>query len=157
MNRRIKTPIVLISLFCGTGLISPIALGQNQTITKFEQHQIHQAPDTTFSGKAHFSRYPILPTSNDVAPAIVHFEANTVTNWHIHKHGQYLIVTDGEGRTQEWGQPIQHLSVGDIVWCPPGTKHWHGASVDKSMTHIAISPVSTDGPSVTWLEKVEFN
>lgn len=128
-----------------------------QQITKVNLHEIHHAPDSNFSGSAKFSRYPTLPSSGDVAPAVVHFEANTITSWHTHKHGQYLIVTSGEGRTQEWGQPVQTLNVGDTVWCPPGVKHWHGASQDQAMSHIAISPISTDGPSVTWLEEVELD
>lgn len=127
-----------------------------QTITKKHEHEVNQAPDDRFSGDAHFSRFPTMPSPGDVAPATVTFEAGTVTNWHIHPHGQYLIVIDGEGRTQEWGKSVQILQEGDVVICPPGVKHWHGASEHSSMTHIAISPVSPDGESVTWLEKVEL-
>lgn len=127
-----------------------------QIITKSESHVVNKAPDKIFTGNAAFSRFPVLPSSGSVAPAIVTFEAGAYTNWHIHPHGQYLIVTGGEGRTQEWGQPIQTLGKGDVVWCPPGVKHWHGASTHSAMTHIAISPVATDGKKVTWLEKVDL-
>lgn len=140
-------------------LASGNALADEQTgqqITKANEHVINQAPASYFSGKAEFSRFPIFPSPGDVAPATVTFAANTITNWHIHPHGQYLIVTAGEGRTQEWGESIQQLQQGDVVWCPPGVKHWHGASEHTSMTHIAISPVSTDGQKVTWLEEVDL-
>ena len=127
-----------------------------QTITKFDQHLVQQAPLSNFSGTAQFSRLPVMPSAGDIAPTTVTFAPNTITNWHIHPNGQYLIVIDGEGRTQEWGKLIQNIQKGDVVWCPPNVKHWHGASVDTSMTHIAISAVAKDDQKVTWLEKVEF-
>ena len=127
-----------------------------QQITRIDQHTIQQAPATHFSGNAHFSRLPTMPSNGDIAPATVTFAPNTVTNWHIHPHGQYLIVIEGEGRTQEWGKPIQQIYKGDTIWCPPGIKHWHGASEHSAMTHIALSPVSKDNQQVTWLEKVEL-
>ena len=97
-----------------------------------------------------------MPSQGDVAPAIVNFEVGTITNWHTHPQGQYLIVTEGEGRTQEWGKPIQVIHKGDTIWCPPNVRHWHGASEYSAMSHIAITPVATDGKSVTWLEKVNL-
>lgn len=127
-----------------------------QQITLASQHELSQAPASNFSGKANFARYPVMPSQGDVAPAIVNFEAGTITNWHTHPQGQYLIVTEGEGRTREWGKPIQTIHKGDTIWCPPNVKHWHGASEHSAMSHIAITPVATDGKSVTWLEKVDL-
>ncbi len=146
--------IVLILTLFSTSVLANDDSGQQ--ITRADEHEVNQAPASRFSGDAHFSRFPVMPSPGDVAPATVTFEADTITNWHIHPHGQYLIVTEGEGRTQEWGKPIQKLQKGDTVLCPPGVKHWHGASEHSSMTHIAISPVSPDGKSVTWLEEVEL-
>ncbi|MEG0482547.1 MAG: carboxymuconolactone decarboxylase family protein [Acinetobacter sp.] len=127
-----------------------------QKITRTEGLSIQSAPANNFSGKADFTRYPVMPSQGDVAPAIVNFEAGTITNWHSHPQGQYLIVTEGEGRTQEWGKPIQTIHKGDTIWCPPNVKHWHGASEHRAMSHIAITPVATDGKSVTWLGKVDL-
>lgn len=127
-----------------------------QQINPANQHEPSQAPTSNFSGKANFARYPVMPSQGDVAPAIVNFEAGTITNWHTHPQGQYLIVVEGEGRTQEWGKPIQTINKGDTIWCPPNVKHWHGASEHSAMSHIAITPVATDGKSVTWLEKVDL-
>lgn len=84
--------------------------------------------------------------------AVVSFTPGARTNWHIHSTGQSLIVTEGFGYTQEWGREIVALYPGDVVWCPPGVKHWHGASSNTSMSHIAVSEVSDEG--VTWLEPV---
>ena len=128
----------------------------SQHITTVNQHIVQTAPADNFSGKAQFSRFPTMPSEGDIAPATVTFSPGTMTNWHIHPDGQYLIVTEGEGRTQEWGKPIQNIHKGDVIWCPPGVKHWHGASPYSAMTHIALSPVPKDGQKVTWLEKVEL-
>lgn len=144
---------LIVTLFANTALAED---KPTQQITRAAEHTVNQAPAANFSGKAHFSRFPTMPSDGDIAPAIVTFAPNTITNWHIHPSGQYLIVIDGEGRTQEWGKPIQHIHKGDTIWCPPGVKHWHGASEHSAMTHIAISPVSKDNQQVTWLEKVEL-
>ncbi|MCA9061135.1 MAG: cupin domain-containing protein, partial [Planctomycetaceae bacterium] len=70
--------------------------------------------------------------------ASVTFEPAARTAWHTHPLGQTLIVTSGLGRAQVWGEPIEEIRPGDVVWFPPGVKHWHGAAPDKAMTHIAI-------------------
>lgn len=88
-----------------------------------------------------------------VGGAIVTFEPGARTAWHTHPLGQTLIVTTGLGRAQREGGPIEELRPGDIVWFPPGEKHWHGAGLTTSMTHIAIAE-KLDGKSVEWLEKV---
>lgn len=129
----------------------------HQEITAADQHIFKIGSARNFAGKAEFTLFPIMPSQGDVAPAIVHFEVNSITYWHSHKYGQYLIVTEGEGRIQEWGRPIQRIVKGDVIWCPPNVKHWHGASEHSDMTHIAISPVSNDPDSVTWMEKVNLS
>jgi quercetin dioxygenase-like cupin family protein len=72
------------------------------------------------------------------AGASVTFEAGARTAWHTHPLGQTLIVTAGSGRAQRWGGPIEKIRAGDVVWFPPGEKHWHGASPATAMTHVAI-------------------
>ncbi|MDG2938936.1 carboxymuconolactone decarboxylase family protein [Bisgaard Taxon 10/6] len=125
-----------------------------QTTTPYTQHQWTVAPSEHFSGAARFTRLPEIPNSPD-GSAIVEFQAGTITDWHRHSQGQYLIVTEGEGRTQEWGKPIQIIKKGDVVWCPPNVKHWHGAAEHSKMSHIAISPNAKENKA-TWLEKVEL-
>lgn len=87
------------------------------------------------------------------AGAAVTFEPEARTAWHTHPLGQTLIVTAGCGRVQREGGPIETINPGDVVWFPPGEKHWHGAGPDTAMTHIAIQEKGEDGP-VTWMEKV---
>jgi quercetin dioxygenase-like cupin family protein len=88
-----------------------------------------------------------------VAGVRVTFEPGARTAWHTHPLGQTLIVTDGLGRAQRWGGPVEEIRPGDVVWFAPGEKHWHGASPAATMTHIAIHE-SLDGKVVEWLEHV---
>lgn len=88
-----------------------------------------------------------------VAAASVTFEPGARTAWHTHPLGQTLVVTAGGGRAQRWGGPIEEIRPGDVVWFPPGEKHWHGAAPTMAMTHLAIQE-QLDGSAVTWLEKV---
>jgi 4-carboxymuconolactone decarboxylase len=83
----------------------------------------------------------------------VTFEPGARSAWHTHPRGQALIVTSGTGRVQQWGGPVQEIRAGDVVWTPPGVKHWHGAAPTTAMTHTAIQE-SLDGRNVEWLEKV---
>ena len=83
----------------------------------------------------------------------VTFEPGARTAWHTHPLGQTLIVTAGCGRVQRWGGPIEEIRPGDVIWFPPGEKHWHGAATPTAMTHIAIQE-QLDGKAVDWMEKV---
>ena len=85
--------------------------------------------------------------------ASVTFEPGARTAWHTHPLGQTLIVTAGCGRAQREGGPIEEVHPGDVIWFPPGEKHWHGATPTTAMTHIAIQE-NVDGKVVDWMEKV---
>ena len=85
--------------------------------------------------------------------AYVTFEPGAHSAWHTHPAGQRLVVISGLGLTQEWGKPVQEIRPGDVIVCPPGVKHWHGAAPTSSMTHLAVTG-AVDGKSVQWLEKV---
>jgi len=86
----------------------------------------------------------------------VTFEPGARTLWHSHPLGQTLIVTSGCGRAGSWGGPVQELRPGDVVWIPPGEKHWHGAAPTTAMTHIAIQE-ALDGKTADWFELVSDN
>ncbi|MFC5067261.1 carboxymuconolactone decarboxylase family protein [Flaviflagellibacter deserti] len=88
-----------------------------------------------------------------IGGAIVSFEPGARTAWHTHPLGQTLIVTSGTGWVQREGGPVEEMRVGDVVWIPPGEKHWHGATATSPMTHVAIAE-ALDGKTVDWLEKV---
>lgn len=83
----------------------------------------------------------------------VTFEAGARTNWHYHKGGQILLVTEGTGLYQEKGKPVEIINKGDVMKCPPDIEHWHGATPDESMTHIAIGTNTNIGGAV-WLQPV---
>ncbi len=88
-----------------------------------------------------------------VTGATVSFEPGARTAWHTHPLGQTLIVLTGCGWVQRWGGSVEEIRPGDIVWFPPGEKHWHGASPTTAMSHIAIQE-TLDGKAVDWMEKV---
>jgi quercetin dioxygenase-like cupin family protein len=94
--------------------------------------------------------------ANDPARAVgasVTFEPGSRTAWHSHPLGQFLIVIAGCGLAQRWDGAIEEIRPGDVVWFPPGEKHWHGATSSTAMTHIAIQE-QLDGKTVDWMEKV---
>ncbi len=106
-----------------------------------------------FTGKAEVqARFEGTRPSN-LAAALVSFEAGARTAWHSHPHGQMLVVTAGCGGVQEEGGQRQEIRPGDIVWTPPGVKHWHGAGAKAAMSHMAIHE-RLDQQEVTWLQKV---
>jgi quercetin dioxygenase-like cupin family protein len=88
-----------------------------------------------------------------VSGASVSFEPGARTAWHTHPLGQTLLVTSRLGWTQCWGGPVEEIRPGDVVRCPPGVKHWHGASPATAMTHVAIQE-ALNGRVVDWMEKV---
>jgi quercetin dioxygenase-like cupin family protein len=95
--------------------------------------------------------------ANDSARAVgasVTFEPGARTAWHIHPLGQTLIVTFGCGLIQRWDDDIKEIHPGDVIWIPPGEKHWHGATATTAMTHIAIQE-QLDGKTADWMEKVD--
>lgn len=112
-----------------------------------------QAPAENFTGSVRVD--PLFQASAPAraAGSLVTFDPGARTAWHSHPLGQILIVTAGTGRVQRWGDPVEEIRKGDVVWIPPGQKHWHGAAPKSSMAHIAIVE-QLDGKSVEWMEKV---
>ncbi len=106
-----------------------------------------------FTGAVRMDPLNQAPEPARVACAAVTFEPGARTAWHSHPLGQTLVVLSGAGRMQKWGESIVEIHAGDVVWAPPGEKHWHGAAPTTAMTHIAIQEVK-DGRAVDWLEKV---
>ncbi|MCB0666342.1 MAG: cupin domain-containing protein, partial [Saprospiraceae bacterium] len=112
-----------------------------------------KGPEDWFTGSV---RIDPLFQKNDVtraAGALVTFEPGARTAWHTHPAGQTLIITAGLGWAQREGGPIEEIRPGDVVWFAPEEKHWHGASANKAMSHIAVQE-EMDGKVVTWMEKV---
>lgn len=111
----------------------------------------NKGPADWFTGTVRID--PLFQTSQParVTDASVTFEPGAWTAWHTHALGQTLIVTAGCGRVQREDGPIEEIRPGNVVWFPPGEKHWHGASPSTAMTHIAIQE-QLDGKVVDWLE-----
>ena len=113
-----------------------------------------KGPADWFTGSVRID--PLYGTKQNItkgASALVTFEPGARTAWHTHPAGQTLIVQSGLGWVQKEGGPIEDIRPGDIIWFEPNEKHWHGASPNKAMSHIAIQE-EVNGEVVTWMEKV---
>lgn len=106
-----------------------------------------------FTGTVRIDPLFHAPDPARVQGASVTFEPSARTAWHTHPLGQTLIVTAGCGWAQREGGPVEEIRPGDVVWFPPGEKHWHGATAATAMTHIAVQE-QLDGKAVYWMEKV---
>ena len=111
------------------------------------------APADYFTGPVRLEPLFQSPAPARAVGVCVVFAPGARTAWHTHPLGQTLIVTAGCGRAQRWGGPIEELHPGDVVWFPPGEKHWHGAAPATAMTHIAIQE-QLEGKTADWLEQV---
>ena len=110
-------------------------------------------PADYFTGTVRIDPLFSPPAPSRVAMALVTFEPGARTAWHTHPLGQTLIITAGCGWAQHEGGEIMEIRPGDVVWFPPGEKHWHGATATTAMSHIAVQE-KQDGSPVTWLEQV---
>ena len=110
-------------------------------------------PAEWFTGAVRVDPLFQAPAPARVAGASVTFEPGARTAWHTHPLGQTLIVTAGCGRAQRWDGPIEAIRPGDVIWIPPGEKHWHGAAPTTAMTHIALQE-HLNGKAVDWMEQV---
>jgi len=125
----------------------------NQQIARAGTQASAAGPAEYFTGRARVD--PLFPASKEIpaSGAYVTFEPGARSAWHTHPAGQRLVVISGVGLTQEWGKPVQEIHPGDVIVCPPGVKHWHGAASKSAMTHLAVTG-TVDGKNVDWLEKV---
>ena len=122
-------------------------------ISRSDTRQPSRGPAQYFTGTATITPLFNPEESSQVGAALVTFEPGARTAWHTHPLGQRLVVISGTARVRVEGGPIEEIRAGDAVWFPPNVRHWHGASPDSSMSHIAIQQ-SQDGSSVTWMEHV---
>jgi 4-carboxymuconolactone decarboxylase len=122
-------------------------------VTRADAQTERAGPPENFTGAVRVDRsfQPAAPSR--VGGGRVTFAPGARTAWHSHPLGQTLIVLTGVGRVQRWGDPVDEIRSGDVVWIPPGQKHWHGAGPTSDMSHIAIVE-QLDGKSTEWMEKV---
>jgi 4-carboxymuconolactone decarboxylase len=149
-------PILLATLVACPALAPTEAAAQgaaNIVITRAVSRPSRVAPVENFTGPVRVQPLFDTTAATRAYAASVSFDAGARTAWHTHPRGQLLIVTEGIGRVQRWGGPVEEIRQGDVVRIPPGAKHWHGAAPATAMTHIAIVE-HLDGRSVAWMEQV---
>jgi quercetin dioxygenase-like cupin family protein len=112
-----------------------------------------KGPANYFTGAVRIDPLFEAPDPARVVGASVTFEPGARTAWHTHPLGQTLIVTAGCGWAQHWGGPIEEIRSGDVIWFPPGEKHWHGATATTAMAHISVVE-KLDGKTADWMEQV---
>ena len=124
-----------------------------QEITRAGTQASTAGPADFFTGRVRVD--PVWPADKQInaSGGLVTFEPGARSAWHTHPAGQRLFVMSGVGLTQEWGKPVQQIRPGDVVWCPPNVKHWHGSAPTTAMTHLAGTG-TVNGKNVTWMEKV---
>jgi len=124
-----------------------------QTITRSGSQPSMKGSPAWFTGTVRIDPLFSAAEPSRVSAALVTFEPGARSAWHTHPLGQHLVVTAGCGWTQCWGGPKREIRAGDVVSCPCGQKHWHGATSSTSMSHIAIQEAQ-DGKVVEWMEQV---
>jgi len=163
--KRIATTLIFLFGVASSGTYGQVA--SQSTTSKAPSLQSAQTIKITRRGSQHpnkgFAEYftgsvqvqPLFPAIDPsrTSGGKVTFEPGARSAWHTHPLGQILIVTEGTGRIQQWGGPIEEIREGDIIWIPPRVKHWHGATPNTAMTHIAIQE-EFRGKAVNWMEKV---
>jgi quercetin dioxygenase-like cupin family protein len=137
------------------------AMAQTQAATPAQAMRITRAgtqspakgPAQNFTGAVRVDPLFAANAPSRTSAAYVTFEPGARSAWHSHPAGQTLVVTAGTGRIQSSGGPVQEIRQGDVIWTPPGVRHWHGAAPDTVMTHMAIQDTA-DGKVVEWMEQV---
>ena len=149
----------------GAGLLVamlPIgAVAAAESVEMTERQQIKRAgsqpsqvgPTEFFTGRVRIDPVWQADDHLNTSGTLVTFEPGARSAWHTHPAGQRLTIISGIGLTQEWGKEVQEFQPGDVVVCPPGVKHWHGAQPTTAMTHLAVTG-TVDGKNVEWMEQV---
>jgi 4-carboxymuconolactone decarboxylase len=152
----VATTLIALTLTASPSLAQTSASSSTRdsmTISRKGSRPLQPGPVAQFTGTARVEPLFAGTGASRTTGGSVTFEPGARSAWHTHPRGQALIVTSGTGRVQQWGGPVREIHAGDVVWTPPGVKHWHGAAPTTSMTHTAIQE-SVDGRNVDWLEKV---
>jgi 4-carboxymuconolactone decarboxylase len=157
-----RTPRGWAALLLALSLVAAAPVGaqtrapadaQTMRISRRAERPAQAGPAATFTGAVRVVPLRDATSPSRVSAAAVAFEPGARSAWHTHPLGQLLVVTAGTGRVQQWGGAVEEIREGDVVWTPPGAKHWHGAAPTAAMAHTAIQE-ALDGRNVDWLEQV---
>jgi quercetin dioxygenase-like cupin family protein len=145
--------VLLLAAAGGGAVAQGTAPAAVQEITRAGAQASVAGPAEYFTGRVRVD--PVWASDGNIntSGAWVTFEPGARSAWHTHPAGQRLVVLSGVGLTQEWGKQVQVIRPGDVVACPPGVKHWHGAASTTAMTHLAVTGTA-GGNNVNWMEKV---
>lgn len=146
----VAAALLLGAIFPGE---SPAQSSGRQFVYKNGSRASAKGPVDYFTGQVRIDPLFTANESFPVSGAYVTFEPGARSHWHTHPAGQHLVVVSGVGRAGTSDGHIEEIKAGDVVWCPPQVKHWHGAAADTAMTHIALTGVM-DGRNVVWMEPV---
>lgn len=113
-----------------------------------------KGPSDWFTGDVYIDTIAVPEATSRAGSALVHFTPGARTAWHTHPHGQTIYVTEGVGRCQREGGPIEEIRPGDRVFFEPGERHWHGAAPNRFMAHVAIHEADETGSPIAWAEHV---
>ncbi len=113
-----------------------------------------KGPDDWFTGDVYIDPIAAAPAPARVQANLVHFTPGARTAWHTHPLGQTIFVTEGIGLVQRRGGPVKVVRSGDRVWFAPGEDHWHGATPNRLMAHLALNEVDAEHVAAHWGEKV---
>ncbi|WP_297260662.1 cupin domain-containing protein [uncultured Desulfovibrio sp.] len=156
MKKTVLASLLSLSAAATMSMSQPAAAenAREQVIIRCGEQAAVKGSPKYFTGSVRID--PLYPANNEMRSSggSVTFEPGARSHWHVHPVGQALIVISGVGRTQEWGKPIQEVRAGDVIICPVGVKHWHGAAPGSAMTHISICEEKEPGKVVEWLEPV---
>lgn len=144
---------VLFAASAGSAAAQGKAPAGVQEISRAGTQASAAGPAEFFTGRVRVDPVWAADANINTSGHWVTFEPGARSAWHTHPAGQRLVVLSGVGLTQELGKPVQVIRPGDVVACPPGVKHWHGAGPTTAMTHLAVTGYA-DGKNVTWMEKV---
>jgi quercetin dioxygenase-like cupin family protein len=146
--KQITATAIAIALFASTS-----AYAQSMQIVPGGSAPSAKGPEANFTGSVTVT--PLYPNNEHTSNLGGHvsFEPGARSAWHSHPAGQVLIVTSGSGWVQEEGGEKHVMRPGDVIWTPPGVKHWHGATATNGVAHIAVTNVK-DGKNADWMEKV---
>ena len=123
-------------------------------VVSFEDVEARRGPGEWFTGTVWMEPSPAAGESPDAGIFRVTFEPGARTNWHTHPEGQILHVVTGAGRAQREGGEVVEIRTGDVVYFAPGERHWHGATPDSAMVHVAINPAASSDGGTEWMEPV---
>ena len=152
-QRRAAVALVLAVQTGITALSQTSSVSSHISITPVSKQSVTAGSHDRFTGAVQVQALFAPHGQSRISGGQVTFQPGARSAWHTHPLGQILIVTDGTGWIQEWGSPIREMHKGDVIWIPAGVKHWHGATPNTSVTHIAIQEAEK-GSAVTWMEPV---